>query len=71
MAAPRVAPAPAPTSGNARAGRRVFSVRLTAEERAWLERAAASKYPRSGRSYGRFLRWALGLAFDEVLGRRR
>lgn len=71
MAAARVTPAPAATSANARRARRVFSIRLTAEQRDELERAAARKFGPVGRPLGRFVRYALSLALDDVLGRRR
>jgi hypothetical protein len=49
----------------------VFSIRLTAEQRDELERAAARKFGPVGRPLGRFVRYALSLALDDVLGRRR
>lgn len=56
-------------SENSRRARRVFSVRLTDDQRAVLEEAAHRKYPHVNKPLGRFVQWALTLAADQVLGR--
>ncbi|HEY2938158.1 MAG TPA: hypothetical protein VGJ25_16260 [Gaiellaceae bacterium] len=71
MARPRLRLAPPPKSENARRHYRVFSIRLTTEQRELLERAAAARYPHSSRPLGRFLRAALVDVAEHVLGVKR
>jgi hypothetical protein len=46
-------------------------MRLTEDERAVLERAAHRKYPHLNKPLARFVRFALTLASDQVLGHSR